>query len=165
MGAAAAGTLAPTAKRPQVVKANSPNHAGDGQNVLYADGHVDWSATPFAGSPRPIPGTARDSVYAFGVEDKPDTPSAGTRGAPADPYDSVILPVFEMGPQPGPLPRALIGEAGAMNARTSPGLVVIASITIGAIVLSLAVALARLLRAERRRALPPPPAPAAVPVG
>jgi len=28
---------------------NSPNHNRDGQNVLYNDGHVVWSATPFCG--------------------------------------------------------------------------------------------------------------------
>ena len=30
--------------------ANSINHQKDGQNVLYADGHVDWSASVWAGS-------------------------------------------------------------------------------------------------------------------
>ncbi|HEV7299453.1 MAG TPA: hypothetical protein VGN72_08835 [Tepidisphaeraceae bacterium] len=29
--------------------ANSANHAKDGQNVLYGDGHVDWVTTAFAG--------------------------------------------------------------------------------------------------------------------
>jgi prepilin-type processing-associated H-X9-DG protein len=30
-------------------RANSNNHRGDGQNVLFADGHVEFSATPFVG--------------------------------------------------------------------------------------------------------------------
>lgn len=28
---------------------NSPNHSGAGQNILYADGHANWSWTPIAG--------------------------------------------------------------------------------------------------------------------
>ncbi|MCG3179059.1 MAG: hypothetical protein BIFFINMI_01390 [Phycisphaerae bacterium] len=28
---------------------NSPNHGGEGQNVLFLDGHVEWSADPFCG--------------------------------------------------------------------------------------------------------------------
>jgi prepilin-type processing-associated H-X9-DG protein len=166
MGMAAAGTIASTASRAQMVRVNTPNHAGDGQNVLYADGHVDWTATPFAGLPRPVTGVARDNIYAFGVEDKPGAPSAGTRGAPADQYDSVILPVSEMGPQPGPLPRALIGNAGAANTRISGGLVIAAAVAIGGIAVGLAVSLARLLRAKRDRTLgPQQPPPPAEPVG
>jgi prepilin-type processing-associated H-X9-DG protein len=168
MGVTAAGTIASTAPRAQMVHANTPNHAGDGQNVLYADGHVDWTATPFAGSPRPVAGVARDNIYAFGVEDKPGAPSAGTRGAPADQYDSVILPVFEMGTLPGPLPRALVGSAGAANSLTSRGLVIAATLIIGVIAVALAISLARLLRAKGDRAIAPLPEqqpPPAEPVG
>jgi len=35
--------------RSEMQKANSNNHNGDGQNVLYADGHVEFQTTPFAG--------------------------------------------------------------------------------------------------------------------
>ena len=31
------------------MRINSPNHGGDGQNVLYQDGHVDWCNTPCCG--------------------------------------------------------------------------------------------------------------------
>jgi len=41
------GTSAPSS---QMRSANSPNHQQDGQNVLYGDGHADWSSTPFCGS-------------------------------------------------------------------------------------------------------------------
>jgi hypothetical protein len=52
-----------------------------------------------------------------------------------------------------------------MNARTSDGLVVIATITIGLIAIGLAASLARRLRAERDRALAPPPTTTTAPVG
>jgi len=56
-----------TGNRQAIVNANSNNHAGDGQNVLYADGHVDWSQTPYCGSPRPVSGTPRDNIFTGGV--------------------------------------------------------------------------------------------------
>jgi len=31
---------------------NSPNHNGEGQNVLYVDGHVKWGNTPLLGIPQ-----------------------------------------------------------------------------------------------------------------
>ena len=31
------------------IQLNSPNHNGEGQNVLYVDGHVKWGATPMCG--------------------------------------------------------------------------------------------------------------------
>ena len=34
---------------PKGAKANSPNHGGDGQNVLYIDGHVTWFAKTSVG--------------------------------------------------------------------------------------------------------------------
>ena len=38
-------------------KVNSKNHEGEGQNVLYMDGHVEWSTTAFAGA-------NKDCIYA-----------------------------------------------------------------------------------------------------
>src|SRR5439155_9996169 len=57
---------------------NVRSHRADGQNILYGDGHVDWSATPFAGP-------YRDNVY---NADRP----VDTSGAPKDQYDTVLLP-------------------------------------------------------------------------
>jgi hypothetical protein len=100
-------TVASDASRKQMVTANSPNHRGEGQNVLHADGHVDWNATIFCGAPRPTTNAPRDNIYAFGVDMNWSASSAGTNGAPQDQYDSVILPMANLGPQPGPLPTPL----------------------------------------------------------
>ncbi|MDB5326333.1 MAG: hypothetical protein JWM57_1902 [Phycisphaerales bacterium] len=79
---------------------NSPNHELDGQNVLYADGHVDWSASAWAGvvqdniyghnAPRPF--TAKSPTTLPEPTSPPTTP-IGIVGPPADGNDSVMLPV------------------------------------------------------------------------
>ncbi len=38
------------AVRATIIKGNSRNHDGDGQNVLYADGHVEFLQTPLCGA-------------------------------------------------------------------------------------------------------------------
>ena len=76
-------------------KANSPNHGGFGQNVLYADGRVEWQPTPFCGMPRDNP-RARDNVYTrwVGAGRGPDEDRAADPivGPVMDPLDSVLLP-------------------------------------------------------------------------
>jgi len=73
-------------------KANSPNHQGAGENVLYGDGHVEFQQNPFCG-------TKRDNVYTIsGSTDGSVTTKVGTN--PGDPAgqqptwagDSVLLP-------------------------------------------------------------------------
>jgi prepilin-type N-terminal cleavage/methylation domain-containing protein/prepilin-type processing-associated H-X9-DG protein len=68
--------LTPTSPRAQQTKANSVNHEGDGQNVLYGDGHVTWRQTIFAG-------VSDDNVYA----NRPRM-----IGSPGDKDDSVLVP-------------------------------------------------------------------------
>jgi prepilin-type N-terminal cleavage/methylation domain-containing protein/prepilin-type processing-associated H-X9-DG protein len=81
--------------RQAIVNANSNNHAGDGQNVLYADGHVDWAQTPYCGSPRPVSGSPRDNIFTGGVA---TTAVAGTLNTrPADQYDTVMMPTDDNG--------------------------------------------------------------------
>jgi prepilin-type N-terminal cleavage/methylation domain-containing protein/prepilin-type processing-associated H-X9-DG protein len=71
--------------------ANSTNHDQDGQNVLYADGHAEWQASPYVG-------TQSDNIYTYRGSTSPVT-AQGTRpgGAsgsysPNDGNDSILLP-------------------------------------------------------------------------
>jgi prepilin-type N-terminal cleavage/methylation domain-containing protein/prepilin-type processing-associated H-X9-DG protein len=71
---------------------NSANHGRDGQNVLYGDGHVEWTSNPFVG-------TQRDNIYTaraagVNVDDKGQVPAAGTV-SPIDANDSILLPISD----------------------------------------------------------------------
>jgi prepilin-type N-terminal cleavage/methylation domain-containing protein len=89
------------ATRQAMVNANSNNHAGDGQNVLYADVHVDWATTVYAGSPRPLNMTPRDNIYtsltAAPVMNDVASHRGGTSAQPWDQYDSFMLPTDDNG--------------------------------------------------------------------
>ena len=61
-------------------EANSPNHEREGQNVLYADGHVGYESTPFVGVGHDNIYTAQDGV-----------PPVVER-SPTGPTDTVLLP-------------------------------------------------------------------------
>jgi prepilin-type processing-associated H-X9-DG protein len=58
-------------------KANSTNHEGDGQNVLYGDGHVEFQNNPLCG-------VERDNIYT--------NRQGEVTASPADANDSVLLP-------------------------------------------------------------------------
>jgi len=65
--------------------ANSPNHQGAGQNVLYLEGDVQWRETPCCG---PIRGDGRlDNIYRPD-EGAPDDP----QNIPRSPRDSYLVP-------------------------------------------------------------------------
>ena len=136
------------APRQAMIDANSPNHGGDGQNVLYADGHVDWAPTMYAGSPRRIGNSPRDNIYAFGVDADMKSPSVGSHGAPQDQYDSVILPTADLGPQPGPIPPPTAKAPD--NSRWLYGSATLATFV------AFAVALYLLRKARNRRNVVPP---------
>jgi prepilin-type processing-associated H-X9-DG protein len=57
--------------------ANSNNHDGDGQNVLFGDGHVEFLQNPFVG-------IKRDNIYA--------NKKGEVVASPVDAEDSVLLP-------------------------------------------------------------------------
>jgi len=82
-------------------KANSNNHDGDGQNVLFGDGHVDFVQNVFVGINRdhiygpaststPVDYTKLGSATSFGDADGGS--AAKTALSPLDANDSVLLP-------------------------------------------------------------------------
>ena len=66
-------------------EANSPNHHGRGQNVLYLEGQVAWQATPRCGAVRP--GGDRDAIY-WPDAGRPDDPE----NVPRSVWDSFLVP-------------------------------------------------------------------------
>jgi prepilin-type processing-associated H-X9-DG protein len=73
-------------------KANSLNHRGDGQNVLFGDGHVEFNANPFCGA-------KRDNIYTVSAsDDGSKTTSDKIAASPAGPLDSVLLPAATANP-------------------------------------------------------------------
>jgi prepilin-type processing-associated H-X9-DG protein len=76
--------------------ANSPNHGGFGQNVLYGDGHVEWQATPFCGMPRDRQQSRdrlprRDNIYLRDMGPRGDGVDPIV-GPVSDQLDSILLP-------------------------------------------------------------------------
>ena len=97
-GGATMTTVMPTARRAEIQRVNSRNHNGDGQNVLYTDGHVEFQTSPFAGVARKSgTGTVRDNIFANNA-----APPV-ILGAMADPLDSVLLPTADPSTAPTPL--------------------------------------------------------------
>jgi len=85
----------PNSARKDMQNANSNNHNGDGQNVLYADGHVEFQNTPFCGMLRTTTGggagnSFRDNVYTATnlVAKSGHTANSG----PMDQNDSILYP-------------------------------------------------------------------------
>jgi prepilin-type N-terminal cleavage/methylation domain-containing protein/prepilin-type processing-associated H-X9-DG protein len=87
----------PKSSRKDMAKANTNNHNGDGQNVLYADGHVEFQNTPYCGMQRGTSTTNgwRDMIYTGGSKDTGHTGD----GSPQDNLDTVLLPTDDTGGQ------------------------------------------------------------------
>ena len=69
---------------------NSLNHRGDGQNIVYADGHVEFAETPFAG-------VQRNNIFTVNsAELKHRNGPAVIRGTPSDANDAVMLPAEKL---------------------------------------------------------------------
>ncbi|HEV7301461.1 MAG TPA: prepilin-type N-terminal cleavage/methylation domain-containing protein [Tepidisphaeraceae bacterium] len=80
-----------TSAQTAVKAANSKNHGQDGQNILFGDGHVEFSNTPLAG-------VAKDNIYGVGdgdpvVADIQTAPDAGSQPGTAD--DSILVPTSD----------------------------------------------------------------------
>jgi prepilin-type N-terminal cleavage/methylation domain-containing protein/prepilin-type processing-associated H-X9-DG protein len=73
---------------------NSSNHGRDGQNVLYGDGHVEWTSNPFVGPQRDNIFTYRTAAPATEKVDAPGTAATNSAATPYDLNDSVLLPVL-----------------------------------------------------------------------
>jgi prepilin-type processing-associated H-X9-DG protein len=81
-----------TAAAADMRKANSLNHRGDGQNVLFGDGHVEFQQNPFCG-------VKRDNIYTVsGSDDGSKTTSDKIAASPAWAGDSVLLPAATANP-------------------------------------------------------------------
>ena len=74
---------------------NSGNHNYEGQNVLYADGHVEWQSAPFAGETRGQgSNTWQDNIYTTAAGAQAST--GGTiHGLPFDNLDNILLPAVQ----------------------------------------------------------------------
>jgi hypothetical protein len=76
-------------------RGNSRNHyQARGQSVLFGDGHVELTQTPFIG-------VQRDNIYTFGKSGA-TSGGDGIVGSPVDPNDSVLLPVASFDPGSSP---------------------------------------------------------------
>jgi len=87
------------AKPFDLARGNSRNHGQAGQNVLYADGHVEWVTTSYCG-------VANDNIYTAvaqhrleGIHPQLDQPGfIGHDIGPAYAYDSYLVPTAGEGP-------------------------------------------------------------------
>ncbi len=77
-------------------KGNSLNHSGDGQNVLYGDGHVEFQDSPLCGKHRDNIYTYGDSGFDPATHAPRPTGGAGILGSPVGPGDSVLLPALNV---------------------------------------------------------------------
>jgi len=92
--------VAYNSSRADQTRANSNNHNGDGQNVLYADGHAEFQTTCFAGTIITGSGTTsfnptyRDNIYtACGPSRSPTgVDASGIATGPNDAGDTHLLP-------------------------------------------------------------------------
>jgi prepilin-type N-terminal cleavage/methylation domain-containing protein/prepilin-type processing-associated H-X9-DG protein len=93
-GAVPNGTLTTGSSGAQMRGGNSANHGRDGQNVLYGDGHVEWTSNPFVGTQRDNIYTARNAADSTSapVDGAGQAPSSATAVVPISNTDSILLP-------------------------------------------------------------------------
>jgi prepilin-type processing-associated H-X9-DG protein len=84
-------TIITGAPRSTIMLGNSKNHDGDGQNVLYADGHADFQQTPLCGANNDcIYTVAAGTATANGLSVSGSNPT-GNACDPVTATDSVLL--------------------------------------------------------------------------
>ncbi|MEZ0267877.1 MAG: type II secretion system protein [Phycisphaerae bacterium] len=88
-GYSVTGPTSDSAAASLMQKANSVNHQGQGQSVLFGDGHVEWAQTPFVGMNKD---NIYTSVAAPAAGATPAQTSGTAGGTPGWRGDSVILP-------------------------------------------------------------------------
>jgi prepilin-type N-terminal cleavage/methylation domain-containing protein/prepilin-type processing-associated H-X9-DG protein len=76
-------TVTTTSSAKQMTGANSTNHSGAGQNVLFGDGHVEFDQNPFVG-------VQRDNIYT--PYTTPGVSVPNLLSSPGDANDSILLP-------------------------------------------------------------------------
>jgi prepilin-type processing-associated H-X9-DG protein len=148
-------SVSPNSPRREMSAANSNNHNGDGQNVLYADGHVEFQNTPFCGMQRGAAGAAgyRDNIYTSGAGYGTGAAGVLVKGAPVDRLDSVLLPVdiFARTGVEGPPPPAAGAQLAVFGAAGAFGVIVLLA------------TFSRRARPKVAPPLPPEPPPPAAP--
>lgn len=90
-----AATNPNTATAVQIKKMNTKNHEGEGQNVLYNDGHVEWCTNPFVGA-------QKDHIYAAGGVLDNGTVVVKVSSIPETGLDTVCVPRWD--PSGNPVP-------------------------------------------------------------
>lgn len=82
-----------TSSQAEMQKANSPNHQGQGENVLYGDGHAEFQQNPFCGSKRDCIYTVSGSTNGSATTNRQAPAKGGTTNCiPTWSGDSVLLP-------------------------------------------------------------------------
>jgi prepilin-type N-terminal cleavage/methylation domain-containing protein/prepilin-type processing-associated H-X9-DG protein len=87
-------TATETSSSKDMQLANSPNHQGQGENVLYGDGHAEFQQNPFCGSKRDCIYTASGTTDGKATTNKnpPNTKGGTATCLPTWNGDSVLLP-------------------------------------------------------------------------
>jgi type II secretory pathway pseudopilin PulG len=92
-------TVTPTSPQQPQRAANSYNHLRDGQNVMYADAHVEWHPTVFAGRNRPAGNTSpRDNLFKASTAEENSAGGGAIYAPPTDADDAILLPAATMDP-------------------------------------------------------------------
>jgi len=85
------GTTNESSSSKDMQLANSPNHQGQGENVLYGDGHAEFQQNPYCGTKRDCIYTVSGDTQGLSTNSKA-LPTSGGNCSPKWAGDSVLLP-------------------------------------------------------------------------